>query len=297
MFEKLQKKWGVSPARLVLILITFAVGGSLTGYLGKFVMSAFGIRNAAVYVPVYIIVVTIIWPFMVLLVSVFTGQFVFFKNYLAKMGRRFAGNGKQQMLQAVANRQSPKAIAVFASGAGSNAQQIINHFRNSPVARVVLIVCNKQGAGVIDIASKENIPLLMIKKERFFKEDGYLPELTGANIDLVVLAGFLWKIPQALIDAFPRRIINIHPALLPKYGGKGMYGAFVHQAVILAGEMQSGITIHYVDEHYDNGDIIFQTGCPVVEGDTAETLATRVHQLEHLHYPRVVEEVVSGLGG
>ena len=108
-----------------------------------------------------------------------------------------------------------------------------------------------------------------------------------------MLAGFLWKVPQTLIDAFPRRIINIHPALLPKYGGKGMYGPFVHEAVISSGEVQSGITIHYVDEHYDNGDIIFQTACPVLPGDTPEKLALRIHQLEHLHYPRVVGEIAA----
>ena len=190
---------------------------------------------------------------------------------------------------------SKKHLAIFASGAGSNAQQIINYFKDSSLAKVVLIVCNKPGAGVIGIAEKENIPVLMIDKERFFKGDGYLPELQNVDTDLVVLAGFLWKIPQSLIDAYPRRIINIHPALLPKYGGKGMYGQYVHEAILNAGEMESGITIHYVDEHYDNGDIIFQTACPVLDGDTAETLAHRIHSLEHLHYPLVIEEILKAL--
>src|SRR5690606_4308866 len=126
-----------------------------------------------------------------------------------------------------------------------------------------------------------------------FRGDAYVPVFRDMSIDLIVLAGFLWKIPQALIDAFPRKIINIHPALLPKYGGKGMYGAFVHEAVIAAGEVQSGITIHYVDEHYDHGDIVFQTACPVVEGDTPEILAKRIHELEHAHYPRVIEELLT----
>ena len=177
---------------------------------------------------------------------------------------------------------STKHLTIFASGAGSNAEQIINYFRGSHVAQVVLIVCNKPGAGVITIAEKENIPVLLIEKERFFKGDAYLPEVQKANTDLIVLAGFLWKIPQMLIDAYPRRIINIHPALLPKYGGKGMYGQYVHEAILSAGEMESGITIHYVDEHYDNGDVIFQTACPVIEGDTPEALAQRIHRLEHL---------------
>jgi len=187
-----------------------------------------------------------------------------------------------------------KHIVIFASGAGSNAQQIINYFRNVKEVEVALIVCNKPGAGVLSIAQKEGIPILLIEKERFFRGDGYVPELHNAKTDLVVLAGFLWKIPQSLIDAFPRRIINIHPALLPKYGGKGMYGQYVHESVLSAGEVESGITVHYVDEHYDNGDVIFQTACPVLDSDTPEKLAQRIHQLEHLHYPRVVEELLIG---
>lgn len=185
-----------------------------------------------------------------------------------------------------------KRITIFASGAGSNALQIINYFRDSKEVSIALIVCNRPGAGVLSIAEKENIPVLMIEKERFFRGDGYVMELQRAKTSLVVLAGFLWKIPQSLINAFPRRIINIHPALLPKYGGKGMYGAYVHQSVLSAGEVESGITIHYVDEQYDNGDIIFQTACPVLEGDTPEILAQRIHQLEHAHYPRVIEELL-----
>lgn len=188
-----------------------------------------------------------------------------------------------------------KHLVIFASGTGSNAQQIINYFRNSTAAKVALVVCNKPGAGVISIAGKENIPVLLIEKEQFFRGNAYLPELQKSKVDLIVLAGFLWKIPQKLIDAFPRRIINIHPALLPKYGGKGMYGQYVHEAILNAGEMESGITIHYVDEHYDNGDVIFQTACPVLEDDTAATLAERIHKLEHLHYPLVIEELAQKL--
>jgi phosphoribosylglycinamide formyltransferase 1 len=193
------------------------------------------------------------------------------------------------------NNTSQKHLAIFASGAGSNAQQIINYFRGSTLATVALIVCNKPGAGVISIAEKEKIPLLLIEKERFFAGGGYLPELQKSKTDLIVLAGFLWKIPQVLIDAYPKRIINIHPALLPKYGGKGMYGQYVHEAILNAGEMESGITIHYVDEHYDNGDIIFQTACPVLEEDSPEALAHRIHRLEHLHYPLIIEEVLQKL--
>jgi len=305
MFEHLQKKWNVNGWRLILILITFAVGGSLTGYAGKWVMTTLGIRQTAVYVPLYIIVITILWPMIVLLVSVFTGQFVFFRNYLIKMGRRMSGKFNvthfpdksiaMEDLPANDLSNSRKHIAIFASGAGSNAQKIIDHFRQSDSVYISLIVCNKPNAGVIQIAARENIPLLLIEKERFFRGDSYVPELNNYQIDLVVLAGFLWKIPDTLIKAFPERIINIHPALLPKYGGKGMYGQYVHEAVLGAGEVQSGITIHYVDEHYDNGDIIFQTACPILPGDDPEKLAQRVHQLEHLHYPRIVESVIKKL--
>lgn len=180
-------------------------------------------------------------------------------------------------------------IAVFASGAGSNAQQIIRYFKASSLARVALVVCNKPKAGVLSIAENEGIPTLLIEKERFVNGDGYLPELQKAGIHFIALAGFLWKVPQPLIDAWPRRIVNIHPALLPKYGGHGMYGQYVHEAVLNAGEMESGITIHYVDEHYDNGDIIFQTGCPILDDDTPGELASRIHQLEHLWYPQIIE--------
>ncbi|MEI6947486.1 phosphoribosylglycinamide formyltransferase [Paraflavisolibacter sp. H34] len=189
-----------------------------------------------------------------------------------------------------------KKIAVFASGAGSNAQKIMEHFAaKDKGAEVALVVCNKPTAGVLAIAERENIPTLLIEKEKFFRQDGYVPELQQAGIDFIVLAGFLWKVPQALIDAYPRRIVNIHPALLPGYGGKGMYGSFVHEAVINAKDAESGITIHYVDEHYDNGDIIFQARCPVEPADDPATLAQKIHVLEHRHYPEVIEQVVREL--
>ena len=186
-------------------------------------------------------------------------------------------------------------IAVFASGAGSNAQALITFFRNSELATVALIVCNKPGAGVISIAEKEAVPVLLIEKEAFFRGDAYLPILKKEAIDFIVLAGFLWKIPQTLIEAYPKRIVNLHPALLPKYGGKGMYGRFVHEAVLNSGELETGITIHYVDELYDNGDVIFQTACPVLPGDGPADISDRIHRLEHIHYPRVVEDVLKQL--
>ncbi|MBS1575366.1 MAG: phosphoribosylglycinamide formyltransferase [Bacteroidetes bacterium] len=184
-------------------------------------------------------------------------------------------------------------IAIFASGAGSNAQKIIDHFRNHSSIKVALIICNKPGAGVLSIAERENIPALLIEKEKFFRGDSYVPELKEKNIDFIVLAGFLWKIPPALIKAYTGKIINIHPALLPKYGGKGMYGHFVHEAVIASGDKESGITIHYVDEVYDHGKIIFQDKCAVLSTDTAESLAQKIHELEHKNFPLVIETLLT----
>lgn len=189
-------------------------------------------------------------------------------------------------------RTNLRRLAIFASGTGSNAEQIIRHFKSSSLATTALVVSNKQEAGVLQIARAENIPTLVIEKERFFRGDGYVPALREAGIDLVVLAGFLWKVPGQLIAAYPRKIVNIHPALLPKYGGKGMYGLFVHQAVKAAGDMESGITIHYVDEHYDHGDVIFQTTCSLSAGDDPAAIARKVLQLEHRWYPQVIEQLL-----
>ena len=192
-----------------------------------------------------------------------------------------------------------KGIAIFASGAGSNAEKIIEYFNrsgadvNSKTAGIKLIVSNKPGAGVLKIADVNNIPSLIIVKEKFLTGSGYVEELKAAGIDLIVLAGFLWKIPVSLIQSFPKKIINIHPALLPNYGGKGMYGRHVHEAVLANKEKESGITIHYVDEVYDHGDIIFQARCPVETGDTPDMLARRIHELEHKHYPATIEKILN----
>jgi phosphoribosylglycinamide formyltransferase-1 len=183
-------------------------------------------------------------------------------------------------------------IVVFASGAGSNAKKIIEYFQGHKLINVSLILCNKPGAGVLKIAEQAGIPTLLIEKEKFFRGNAYLDELKESGIGFIVLAGFLWKIPDALIKAFPGKIINIHPALLPNYGGKGMYGGFVHEAVITNKDKESGITIHYVDEHYDHGDIIFQARCTIEEGDTPEMLAKKIHLLEHEYYPKVIEKTV-----
>lgn len=183
-----------------------------------------------------------------------------------------------------------KQIAIFASGTGSNAKKIIEYLNkksNSPV-KVCLVVCNKPDAGVLHIAASNNIPSIIIDKEKFLRGHGYIDELKAANIDFIVLAGFLWKIPSVLINTFHGKMINIHPALLPKYGGKGMYGRFVHEAILANKDKESGITIHYVDDVYDNGQIILQATCVVDENDTPETLEKKVQVLEHRHFPAAV---------
>ncbi len=189
-------------------------------------------------------------------------------------------------------KETVKHIAIFASGAGSNAKKIIEFFAENNFIKISLIVCNKSGAAVLAIAKENDIPTLQIEKEKFFHGNSYVDELREAKIDLIVLAGFLWKIPAALINAYPEKIINIHPALLPKYGGKGMYGNNVHEAVIKSGDAESGITIHLVDEIYDNGKIIFQAKCEVNKNDTAETLAKKIHELEHANFSKVIEEYI-----
>lgn len=184
------------------------------------------------------------------------------------------------------------SIAIFASGAGTNARRIIDYFYHHPYIKVALVACNKPGAGVLNIAAQENIPALIMEKEKFFRGNGYVDELKAMGIDLVVLAGFLWKIPPHFIQAFPGRIINIHPALLPAYGGKGMYGMHVHEAVLAAGDKESGISIHYVDELYDHGRLIFQARCSINPADTPESLAQKIHALEYANYPQIIEKVI-----
>jgi phosphoribosylglycinamide formyltransferase-1 len=190
------------------------------------------------------------------------------------------------------NQDYRKKIIIFASGAGSNAQKIIDYFKEKQTAETVLIVCNNPNAGVIEIAKTENIPVLFIEKNRF-KETGYLEEIKKYEPDLLVLAGFLWKVPGILIHHFQNKIINIHPALLPAYGGKGMYGKAVHTAVVAAKEKESGITIHFVDEKYDHGETIFQAKCVLNENESAESLAVKIHQLEHEYFAKTIEKLLT----
>ncbi|MBX2889476.1 MAG: phosphoribosylglycinamide formyltransferase [Saprospiraceae bacterium] len=183
-------------------------------------------------------------------------------------------------------------LAIFASGTGSNARKIIEHFKNSPDVRVALVVSNKKDAGVLDIARAHDIPTQVLARKMFYETEDLLGILKQHDIGFIVLAGFLWLIPSYLVQSFDKKMVNIHPALLPKYGGKGMFGRHVHEAVKANGETETGITIHYVNEHYDEGDIVFQARCPVRPEDTPEDIARKVQQLEHQHFPLVVEHLV-----
>ena len=183
-----------------------------------------------------------------------------------------------------------KNLAIFASGSGSNAENIIRYFAEKPGFRVKKVYCNVPDAYVLERAKKYNVPTQVFNRAEFRNPDIILRQLQEEGTDFIILAGFLWLVPPCITNAYPNRIVNIHPALLPAYGGKGMYGHHVHEAVLAAGEKESGITIHYVNEHYDSGDIIFQATCPVLPDDTPDTLAARVHELEYAHFPRVIEE-------
>lgn len=183
-------------------------------------------------------------------------------------------------------------LAVFASGNGSNAENIANYFDKKNTARVSLILSNKKDAYVLDRAKKLGIPSFVLKKDAFYHSEEIVQFLQEKKIDFIVLAGFLWMIPENLIKAFPNKIINIHPALLPKFGGKGMYGDEVHKAVINEKEKKSGITIHYVNERYDEGEVIFQATCDVDEMDNPATLAQKIHQLEYEHFPKELEKLI-----
>jgi formyltetrahydrofolate-dependent phosphoribosylglycinamide formyltransferase len=283
MLQKLQHRWKVNGINLLLIIFTFAVGGSICGVAAKKVLAVTSIENTWIWIPAYIILISLLWPFCVLLISLPFGQFSFFKSYLIKIGNIILGK----------KLPTPPMIAIFASGAGSNALKIINYFNAHPTTgTITVIVCNKPGAGVLDMAKQNHINTMLLDKEQFFHSNYYIDELKKLGVQFIVLAGFLWKVPSPLIKAYPNKIINIHPALLPKYGGKGMYGTKVHEAVIAAGESESGITIHYVDELYDHGNIIFQATCKIEVGDDANALAQEIHLLEHQHYPAVIEQVL-----
>ena len=296
--NKLRAKWGLGPVQFWLVMLTFALGGSLSGRLCTKILDLVILERNWAFWLIYPLFLTILWPFSVIFVSFFTGQFTFFKGYLSRVGSKLFGRTVVADGGAASGSgaAAPIHVAIFASGAGSNARKIIEYFEGGVAdlktrIKVSLIVCNVPGAGVLEIAKEKGIPTLLINKEEFART-GYVESLRNADIHFIVLAGFLWKVPAVLVNAYPRSIINIHPALLPKYGGKGMYGARVHEAVIAARENESGITIHWVNEQYDEGAIIFQATCLVESGDTPAMLANKIHALEHAHFAPTIEKLL-----
>jgi len=186
----------------------------------------------------------------------------------------------------------PIRIAILASGSGSNAENIFNYFSQREDIQISLIISNKAEAYVLQRAERLGVPSFFMSKSELSDTDSVLSVFRKYSIDFVVLAGYLLRIPDGLIKTYPNRIINIHPALLPKFGGKGMYGEKVHRTVVESGERESGITIHYVNENYDEGSIVFQAKCPVLEEDTPDEVAKRVHELEYKHYPSVIDQII-----
>lgn len=188
-------------------------------------------------------------------------------------------------------------IAIFASGSGTNAEAIMEHFAASTTARVALLLSNRADAFALKRAERFGVPTAVFSREEFRDPEGAVARLLKEHhIEFIVLAGFLWLVPDYLTTRYAGRIVNIHPALLPKFGGKGMYGHYVHEAVLAAGETRSGITIHLVNERYDSGDILFQATVPVSPDDTPDSLAEKIHTLEHRHFPTVIEQTIQQLG-
>lgn len=185
-----------------------------------------------------------------------------------------------------------RKIAIFASGSGSNAENIIRHFAGKPEIQVQKIYCNVADAYVLERAKNLGVPTVVFNRQELRDPEKILRQLQQEDTDFIILAGFLWLMPPCITAAYPNRILNIHPALLPSYGGKGMYGHHVHEAVIAAREKESGITIHYVNDHYDEGTTIFQAKCPVLPDDTPDTLAARIHELEYRYFPQIIEETI-----
>lgn len=292
MFVHLQKKWGVSTRQFWVIFIAFALTGTTTAFITRYVATWLGLSAESYWLWRLLLRVSMLligYQVLLLMYGGLLGQWAFFWKYERKLLQKLGIIKKG----AETSAQTTFKIAIFASGAGSNAAKMIAYFKGHPFVQVALIVSNKSDAGVLAIASANNIETLIIERERFTKGDAYTPELMEKGINFIVLAGFLWKIPATLIASYPNKIVNIHPALLPKYGGKGMYGARVHEAVIAAREPESGITIHWVNEHYDEGATIFQAKCKVDTGDTADSLAEKIHVLEHAHFSEQIERLLT----
>jgi len=281
MLKKLQQKWKVDGKNLILILISFAIGGSVCARLGEKIIALFQLEKSFLWYFLYLIIVTILWPMCVIVISIPFGQFVFFRSYVKNLFDKLLGK-----------KHSTTNISIFASGAGSNAENIIDYFKKNRSIKVALIVCNKPNAGVVEIAKSNNIPILLIKNEDLSNPASLIEVLKQHHIQWIILAGFLKKIPSEILNLYPQKVINIHPALLPKYGGGGMYGSKVHASVIANQEKESGITIHFVDEIYDHGEIIFQKNVALDSNENMESLAKKIHQLEHKYFPSVILDVI-----
>ena len=292
MFKRLQQKWGVNGINMALIITTFALGGSACARIAGILLKLIFLEKNTIWWVAYVLLVTILWPICVILISFPLGQFKFFKNYLFRIWSKISGKTLENDPKNTNFVKKQTKIAIFASGKGSNADNIISYFKLNQLADVSLIVSDNPLAGVLAIAEKNNIPVMVLSKEDRLNYATCIERLRKSEIDFIVLAGYLKKIPSVLIEKFPNKIINIHPALLPKYGGKGMYGAKVHQAVIENNEKESGITIHFVDEIYDHGKIIFQEKCEIESGESIESLATKVHHLEYEHFPRTIADAI-----
>ena len=190
-------------------------------------------------------------------------------------------------------KEEMKNIAIFGSGAGTNAEKIIEYFSHHPTIKVALVVSNKHEAGILKVALNNDIPSVVVNRGDFYSTDKLIILMKEKEIDLIVLAGFLWMIPENILKNYPDKLLNIHPALLPEFGGKGMYGMKVHEQVHQSGKLKTGISIHKVNEHYDEGEIVFQTTCDIDSSDTPASIATKVQQLEHHYYPIIIERVMS----
>ncbi len=290
MLKKLQHHWKVNGWGVFLIITTFAITGTFTAWVSKSITGWMQVdKFSFTWWTLKIAVFLIGYQIFILIFGFCLGQFAFFWNYEKKILSRF-GLFK-------ADKKNQIRLAIFASGAGTNAEKIIRYFTNKEKKTeqevvVSLIVCNKPGAGVIKIAEDNSIDVLMIDHDLLNRPAELIEALKKNNIDYIILAGFLRKLPDALIKAWPNKIINIHPALLPKYGGKGMFGKHVHEAVLENKETESGITIHYVDELYDHGKIIFQAKCMIDDTDNPISLAEKIHRLEHTHFAPVIESVL-----
>jgi formyltetrahydrofolate-dependent phosphoribosylglycinamide formyltransferase len=287
MFNRLKARWKVNSWSLLLILTTFALGGSTCARLGKWILSDLPINPIAWWL-LYLTLVTLLWPCCVLFYSIPLGQFKFFKNYLKRIASWMFGKKKPLTT-------TPPKLAAFASGTGTNVKKLIESKFNNTAYNIAMVVTNKATAPVVQLAENHQIPVLVLEKTDLENPGRLLQIFRDQEIDAIVLAGYLKKIHPELIKAFPDRIFNIHPSLLPKYGGKGMYGNLVHEAVVKAKEPVSGITIHLVNKEYDQGKILYQEEVTLSPDETPESLSKKIQLLEHKNFASVIANQLKSL--